>query len=577
MSTADIKSEITSIVSKPKNFKSIIEAQQRSTSFDGKLMDVVHGDHYKQVRQKHQCDGSVFISLTISIDATKLYQSTPAPITPVYAVINELEQPLRWRRENVMCILAWQGRGGLPHEAMLELKDALNSINSPFPVVVNECEHTISGVTMFIMGDLLGKSEYLKIIGPTGYFACLKCELKGESFNRAVRFSPDDDAPLRTHLSICDINGELCDDALNKGWKGVTPMLRVIGFDIVLGSPLDILHNLMTILFRTMMELFRRMDSPDIVLAEMSDIKRPSYLKRTLRPFNTTTRGHWKFNELRDFFMYEFFPLVNGRLSGEEMDLVKALSHLTFILCSDNVDETKLETLGHACTTAYRLIFELFGLQQCILNVHYLKHYVDYLKTTGSLSANSMCRFESLNFFYRKLCTGKTNVTKNSLLKFARRRKIAQDKPDQPTSYKNSFQPVGPPLKLMENSWIPPGFACAQHKLFFYARFSHGRDIYWTQRYGRGNIRRRNDAMIINNFAFRVRDFVWCSNCRKHFLIGWNISTQTIPDIHLLSADISGELVVLSANATVVRQVYLITTLTRGSYIADRYNKYVFD
>ena len=186
----------------------------------------------------------------------------------------------------------WQGKGKVPSKALYYLVKEINALKKPFNIMVNGEQKKISVIVAFIMGDLLGKHEYLGIRGPTGYFACLRCEAKGQRVGGTIRFPPNVNAALRSHSTLLDSNGNLSRHAKQTGWDNATAILKLFSFDPIRGSPIDIMHNLDTILKRFMYFTFSKLMYPDIINEEMDSIKRPPFLKRNLPTFKRPTRNY---------------------------------------------------------------------------------------------------------------------------------------------------------------------------------------------------------------------------------------------------------------------------------------------
>ena len=70
--------------------------------------------------------------------------------------------------------------------------------------------------------------------------------------------------------------------------------------------------------------------------------------------------------------MCEMFPLMKNRVDGDFLKFVRCLSKLVFMVCSCDHDSEKL---GLAANNVAMLLKKLMGLENCILNIHYLTRY----------------------------------------------------------------------------------------------------------------------------------------------------------------------------------------------------------
>jgi hypothetical protein len=146
-------------------------AKERNPSI---LEDLMDGKVYRDFVSLGLLGGTNQISITVSIDGVSPFKDSDITLWPLWLVINELPPQIRFK--NVYFVGLYYGLKKPSEEILLKpLVDELIELQSG--ALINGIKYTV--VLLSLIADLQAKSLLLKLKGPTGFFSCANCNIKG--------------------------------------------------------------------------------------------------------------------------------------------------------------------------------------------------------------------------------------------------------------------------------------------------------------------------------------------------------------------------------------------------------------
>lgn len=138
------------------------------------LEDIIDGEVYKNFIQKGLLGHKNQLSVTVSIDGVSPFEDSDITLWPIWLVFNEVPPDLRYKN---IYLLGLYFNDQKPSEEIM-LKPLVDDL------LVAEKGVNINGITYTVIltsliCDLQAKCTLLKLKGPTGFYCCANCRIKG--------------------------------------------------------------------------------------------------------------------------------------------------------------------------------------------------------------------------------------------------------------------------------------------------------------------------------------------------------------------------------------------------------------
>ncbi|XP_037503341.2 uncharacterized protein LOC119378205 [Rhipicephalus sanguineus] len=232
------------------------------------------------------------ITLTINLDGSPVFNSSKFSIWPVQTIINELPPGLR--SKNVTVATLWYGQSHpdmtLVLEAFAKQMDSLAD---------SGIEWTCDGETFHskvycftAVADAPARALMQNTVQYNGYFGCGWCLHPGKCIEGTVKYPVSAEAPPdRTKEGMTEDMDEANGTGVNvRGVKGPSPLINLVGFDIVWGFTPDYMHGVLLGVTRQFMELWL------CGVGTPYYIGSPNFIRRiddhTLMPYTVTPAIH---------------------------------------------------------------------------------------------------------------------------------------------------------------------------------------------------------------------------------------------------------------------------------------------
>jgi hypothetical protein len=333
------------------------------------------------------------LKLIVNIDGLPVFKSTNSQFWPVLGYISETETP-----PFVIGVYYGTSKPKSSKEYLSDFVDELVTLqNSGFSVL-----NTHFSVKLFAtVCDAPAKSFVLGVKGHTGYYGCVKCEVKGEYINRRVCY-PDIDAPVRTY------NNEPSNFIEESAFDS-------LGVDFATDFPLDYMHLVCLGVTKKLLHLWLRGDirtfrlcARDVDLISVRLLECTKYISADFcrRPRSLREVDRWKATEFRQFLLYTGPVVLNGVLPEEHYNLFMSLSVAIRILCSANEYLTYLNYSNELLRYFVTEFSRLYGKEYISYNVHNLIHLASDSEKYGKLDTFSGFRFENKLGSIKRLLRG---------------------------------------------------------------------------------------------------------------------------------------------------------------------------
>ena len=270
-----------------------------------------------------------------------------------------------------------------------------------------------------------------------GYFGCpyclspgttLKTTSQGHSHTYPFNREMNGQTEQRTHKQTVSFAIEAerlkkigkSNTEVTKGVKGLSWPMYFPKFDIIHGTAVDYMHNVLLGVVKTLLALWTDKShssepwylGPDKIKVferRFLSIKPPYKITRTPRSI-ITNMAHLKASELRSFLLFYGLPCLWGLLANEYFQHFLLLVDVVFILLQDSIAPEQLtksaSLLHHFCLK----MESLYGKRYETFNVHCLLHLVPCVENLGPLWAFSCFWYEDYNGDLRNLFHGTQNV-----------------------------------------------------------------------------------------------------------------------------------------------------------------------
>uniref|UniRef100_A0A1Y1LMP9 Transposase domain-containing protein n=1 Tax=Photinus pyralis TaxID=7054 RepID=A0A1Y1LMP9_PHOPY len=291
-----------------------------------------------------------------------------------------------------------------PVSLSLYLKDLVTELNH---LIVNGLRHSnmvINVSVLFFTCDAPARAFIKNIKGHNSISGCERCVEKGRYISRRIIYQQHN-CPLRTHGSFVNFS-----DADHHKNDVHSPLINILGFDIINQFCLDYLHLCCLGIMRKLFHYWCRKDSLGNRIVLLPLRKRqivskrmiyyatfvPSEFARKSRSIKDLDR--FKGTEFRLFLLYIGPIVLKGILSRDLYNHFLLLHCSVRILCNRELflENRWIERAKQMLLEFVQLSDTLYGKESCIYNVHSLIHLADDVKCTNlSLDDLSCFYFEN--------------------------------------------------------------------------------------------------------------------------------------------------------------------------------------
>jgi hypothetical protein len=290
------------------------------------------------------------------------------------------------------------------------------SPNNADPVQTAGREFTAS--LQCVVADTPMRTYLKKIKGHSGYWSCERCIQRGERRSTegkkktSIQFL-DLNAPPRLDedfLSYCADNDDCVDDHV-AGVEDVSPFFD-FGFPMVTGFIIDPMHTFTAGAFgRRLVGVASVKNEGKLKSSQLTEADnrirlfkacRPSEFDRYLRSL-TSCGNKYKHHELRDFKMYNLFPVFDGILQNNQLENIMLLQFSVLLLGGFDpspVEETNIREAEDALKKYVQQLIDFgFPIRP---TTHAIIHIPDDVRTYQcGMECNSAYVFENFQRFFR--------------------------------------------------------------------------------------------------------------------------------------------------------------------------------
>jgi hypothetical protein len=323
----------------------------------------------------------------------------------------------------------WQGKGKPPFKQYLEIfSKEMNSLRDVGTDICIDNDHIQVKVGVVVSTvDLPAKAAMMNMTLFNGQHGCVTCEEPGESVPNGGGSSwcypyrsAADKHPLRTtdNIKIAMASGTARHRV--QGFKGISGLVALDGFDLMRGVVPDYMHGLLLGITKT---LLKKWFSPkfsgnpysvgrslNTLSSRLLNISPPDFIERLPRSLEKHY-SHFKATELQAWLLYYGVPCLTDILPINYLNHFAKLSEASFILLGDSITTDALSR-AHTLLDEFYSDFEtLYGGDACGLNVHNAgAHLAFYVAEWGPLWAWSCFAFEDSNAVLLQAVHGTGNV-----------------------------------------------------------------------------------------------------------------------------------------------------------------------
>ncbi len=552
------------------DLKKIIETILPTLSANSR--ENVHDSHFvNKIRQRQPTAGSNDYTITINTDGVPLFKSSKSSVWPILGSFNIGN--LNQQKQNVMLLGLWIGSD----------KPNFNHFLSKFIADINDLSS--NGVTW---RDKNGSEKNSKIFlshvmcdsiarplvqGTSQFNAIYGCNFcyhksattegyKSHFFKHDLTFRN-----LRTMASMLADSKRQHEGGDGRGVKSESPLIKISGFDLVLGFPPDVMHCcylgitrqftntwLNTKNFRHEYYLGSKQKFIEVD-KRLLLIRPPIRINRC--PRSLENRKFFKAHEWQAWLFY-YSPLVLKNILPDKfyyhwLLLVRAMS----ILTSEFINDNDIKEAENLLIDFSEQVHTLYDVSQCTYNVHLLLHLPYFVNQYGPLQYVSMFSFENYNQTFLKYITGTQYVShqiaKRYLQDLVQNYNSSSQNPNSEYSqflktlkcngsninkyYISSSGVLYNKCKLFKPYVFE--WSCLQYLLglgvSYFQKFkrSSDKEIIYSKQYRLSVTRNNCCVRILHNLAIVIEVFMYVPNTKQAYAVGYLHSIQKDSHINL--------------------------------------------
>lgn len=413
-----------------KHFEKILSYKSSFDEHSNLITDVQSAFQFKKCQANHS--ESLVLSLTVSTDGAKMYNSSNDSLWPIQVVQNFLPPKMRYISENIIVV-------GL-HRGKPKMKDFFFPFLNELEKIVNEGGmridkngriFTVLPVITSLSADLPAKAEVQGMVGHSGYFGCGYCLQKGDAIKKnnkskaVVRFISKDSS-IRTHEKIINTYDKLRTKPIH-GIKSVSCMVAAHGFDLVNGFCIDYMHCVLLGIMRKLLDLWLNTEnaSQPFFITKKKQIELNRRILRikptseiTRKPRSLDHRKELKANEFRSLLLYYLRYCLADLLQIRYINHFQLLSSAIYILLKEQISNDDI-SIAEARLREFADQFEmLYGNHNVTMNLHLIRHIANSVRHLGPLWSQSTFSFETNNGFLVKSNHAKTDFLQSVAWKY---------------------------------------------------------------------------------------------------------------------------------------------------------------
>lgn len=437
---ADIKSQLKNLLEQDGLLEKIgnvkYQARLKKLTKSSSISDITDGKYYRTLLE----DGNFLanensISGMFNTDGIPLYSSSSVKLWPIFLAINEIPLAQRFSRDNMILVGIWQGKGNPPFLQYLTAfgEEMCSLYHSGITITRgNESLNIKLGIFLGVV-DLQAKGYVLNMTMHNGEYGCCTCEEPGKSVKQGkgyARCYPYRERkkrfPFRNSEHIkYTVGPKATSEKRLKGICGISGLMSMPWFDVVLGIVPDYMHGVLMGVTKTLMckwfsptqckKPFFIGKHLTSISKRLSSIKPPDYVERLPRNLEKHY-AHLKATELQAWLLYYALPCLNGYLPAVYLKHFALLSEGIYLLLGDYITESDILRAEQLLDSFYKSFSDLYGEGSCGLNIHNLgAHLVFYVRLWGPLFSWSCFGFEDWNAAILQSVHGTGDVTRQVL------------------------------------------------------------------------------------------------------------------------------------------------------------------
>lgn len=386
-------------------FENLGKLKQQAEGGCRLIRDITSGMMHRTLREKGVLKWSD-LTIILNTDGSPLYKSSNSSIWPVQMIINELPAP--YRCKNVILGGLWYGR---KHPNMLLfLEKFVDSLCKTGELTWKCSSNVIHSkiYTICVCVDAPARAAVGNQVQFNGFFGCPWCLACGESQEGRLLYlhsKPDVErtsAGIRRDMTLAS----RLKTPVN-GLKGVSPLVKLPHFDLVLGYTVEYMHSVLLGVTRQFADYWfdssnsnepyymGRPSTLRLINRRLLSIRPPHQFTRL--PRTLLERRYWKAHEWRNWLLFYCLPCCRPVLPQRYFRHFSILSEAIFVLLLPELSSDQIDHTGSLLTTFVSQAAGLYGQRCMSFNVHQLLHLAEAARQFGPLWAHSAFAFESSN------------------------------------------------------------------------------------------------------------------------------------------------------------------------------------
>ena len=373
-----------------------------------KIRDIYDGKEYQKfVESLPEQDRRKYVTSVLNSDGSPIFKSSTLSIWPVQHILSEI--PIEQRINNTIVQGLWFGKSKPNMQVFLKpIVENLNELsNTGIECNIAGETRRIKMFTVCCCVDSAARPPMQGLIQYNGAFGCSWCEHPGvySKDDKCIKYTiADGNYDLRTKAKAKqDIAQVKETNQTIKGFKYETPLVDLIGFNIINGFVVDYMHNILLGIVRTYAKYWtsrgneyslskRQIRLVDKVLIKLTP---HTQIGRLSRP--TKYIRYWKARECENWLLYYSGPILSQLLPNKYVEHWAKFVEAVHILLQK---EISVQDLDIADFLLHEFVFDsenLYGIKSMTYNMHQLLHLAASVRDWGPLWAHNGYPFENGN------------------------------------------------------------------------------------------------------------------------------------------------------------------------------------
>ena len=381
-------------------FKRIQDSQYLRDMHDGKAFtDLMSPGNFLSTPQS--------TGLVLSTDGVPIFKSSKGSLWPVYLMLTSILPQLRTKIKNLIVASLWFGPTKPNMNCLLQpILQSISHLEKGIVVQETSSSQPITLRAKLVMGifDLPARAAATNMKQFNGEYGCFYCVDKGEMYNRARIYPPNDQHNVRSHEQMMKWASEAEREQIAKyGVKGFSVLSSHLKFPACI--PIDYMHSILEGVFKQLMKLwfgssfhskpFSLRKHVHTIEKIVYKVKPPKEIRRP--PRSLEQMSFYKASEYRAWILFYALPIFSLFLPSEYSHHLSMMVSAVHILLSDKIKVNDLNVAYKMLSTFYQTAGELYSPSIYTANMHSLEHLVSVVQLWGPLWAYSMFGFENLN------------------------------------------------------------------------------------------------------------------------------------------------------------------------------------